>query len=125
MCFGHILTDSDPIAPGETQKSTQVLEGILILVLKGKQIEEHRSKIPSHQQRPGTCLHMAFLFSTEFSPLSQLVHFNTLSETFADLLLQVNAISQCPLHVPSVILPEHVELYLFYFILFPTTLSVL
>ena len=45
-------------------------------------------------------LHVAFLFSTEFFPLSQLARFNILSETFADHLQQVNAISQCPLHIP-------------------------
>ena len=45
-------------------------------------------------------LHVAFLFSTEFFPLTQLAHFNILSETFADHLQQANAISQCPLHIP-------------------------
>ena len=45
-------------------------------------------------------LRVTFLFSTELFPLSHLAHFNILYETFADHLQQVNAVSQCPLHIP-------------------------
>ena len=57
-------------------------------------------KYPPVNRNMEHVLHVAFLFSTEFFPLSQLAHFNILSETFADHLQQANAISQCPLHIP-------------------------
>jgi len=52
---GHMLMDSDLVVPSETQTSTHVLEGLLILVLEGKCVEKHRFKIPSCQQRHGRC----------------------------------------------------------------------
>ena len=69
MCFGVILMDSDPALPGEIQKSTQVLQGLLIWDSKGKHTK-YRSKIPFHQQRMESASIGPFSFSAEFFPFS-------------------------------------------------------
>ena len=95
-----MFMDSDLVVPSETQTTTHVLEGLLILVLEGKCLRSTDLKYPPVSRDMEDVLRVTFLFSTELFPLSQLAHFTILSETFADHLQQVNAVSQCPLHIP-------------------------
>lgn len=99
LSVGHILMDSDLVVPSETQKSTPCLRGFWFWFLEENVLRSTDLKYPSVSRDMEDVLRVTFLF-TELFPLSQLAHFNILSETFADHLQQVNAVSQYPLHIP-------------------------
>ena len=76
------------------------LRGFWFWFLKENVLRRTDLKYPPVSRDMEDVLRVTFLFSTELFPLSHLAHFNILSETFADHLQQVNAVSQCPLHIP-------------------------